>query len=157
MTCTYAVNERLSIGAEWNPLDDDFGPLANWRVFDETSKRPALILGTSSARIGTESGRAYFATLSKDLEQWTGLPVAPYAGTAYDGGDKEWKAVGGLHVRWAEGWSSTHLYDGENLHHLVDRVFEGGHQVGVLLAEQDGEYYAGLRVGFLFGPPTVVP
>lgn len=151
LTATYAFTERFSAGVEWNPLDDDVGPLANWRVVDETEHRPALIVGTSSARIGTSSGRAYYATLSKDLEGFTGLPIAPYGGIAWDGGDEEWKAIGGLNVRWAERWSSVHLWDGENLHHLLDYLLPGGSQVGVLVAEQEGDYYLGLRVGLSFG------
>lgn len=151
LTATYALTDALSVGVEYNPLDDDVGPLANWRLLDETDRRPALVVGTSSARIGTKSGRAYYATLSKDLERWTSLPVAPYAGVAWDGGDEEWKAIGGLNVRWSERWSSVHLWDGENLHHLLDYLFPQGHSLGVLAAEQDGTYYLGLRLGISLG------
>jgi hypothetical protein len=146
LTVTYAVTERFSLGVEVNPLGEDAGPLANLRILDETEWRPALIVGTSSDRIGTPEGRAFYATLSKDLEQWTGLPIAPYAGAAYGDFDDEWVPIGGLRVRWSERWSSTHLFDGHNLHHIVDR--ELGHvTAGVLLVEQDGEYYVGVRVG----------
>ena len=59
-------------------------------------------------------------------------------------------AIGGLRIRWAETWSSTHLYDSENLHHTVDKVFDGGMRLGVVLVEQDTKYYAGLSFGTSF-------
>ena len=52
-------------------------------VLQETSDRPAVMLGTSSDRIGTSDGQAYFLTVAKDIERWVGLPVAPYAGVSY--------------------------------------------------------------------------
>lgn len=145
----YALTERLAVGIEVNPLDDDVGPLVNWRLVDETERRPALILGTSSDRIGTPSGRAYYATLSKDLEAWTGLPIAPYAGTAYGGFEHEWELIGGLRIRWGSLFETAHMWDGENLHHLVDRPF-GRYRVGGVAVEQDGTYYFGITLGASF-------
>jgi len=146
----YAVSERLSVGIEVNPLDDDVGPLANWRVLDETERLPALILGTSSDRIGTPSGRAVYATLSKDLESWTGLPVAPYAGTAYGTHDDEFELIGGLRVRWGDWFSTTSLWDGHNLHHLIDRPITDWLRLGGVAVEQDGKYYFGITIGTSF-------
>ncbi len=149
-TGTYALNERLSIGLEVNPKDDDYGPLANWRVLDETERRPALIVGTSSDRIGTPSGRAVYATLSKDVEEWTGLPIAPYVGTSYGGFEHEFELIGGLRVRYGDDWSSTHLWDGENLHHVVDRALGDRFRLGLVVVEQDGKYYFGGSLGASF-------
>ncbi len=146
LTTTYALTPRLSAGVELNPLDDDVGILANWRVLDETRQRPALVLGTSSDRIGSSSGRAGFATLSKDLEPLVDLPIAPYAGVTWGDFEDEWRAIGGVNVRWAERWSSTHLYDGVNLHHIIDHSFDAGPRLGLLVVEQDGKHYVGLRV-----------
>jgi len=151
LTATYAVASNLYVGVEYNPLDDDVGPLATWRAIEETARRPALIVGTSSDRIGTPSGRAYFATLSKDLERATGLPVAPYLGAAYGEFEDETKAIGGLHVRWSDRWTSTHLWDGYNLHHLLDRQMDGGLRLGLVLVEQDGKYYGGFSLGLALG------
>lgn len=146
----YALLPRLSAGVEWNPLGDDVGPLVNLRVLDETAWRPALVLGTSSDRIGTPSGRAYYATVSKDLEAWTGLPVAPYTGASFGEFEDEWEWIGGLRVRYGERWSSTHLWDGVNLHHVVDRTLGERWRVGLVLVEQDGSYYGGARLGASF-------
>ena len=89
-TLTYPVFDNLSVGLEWNPVGDgDLGPLVNWRLLDETARRPALILGTSSDRIGTPEDRAVYLTASKDLENWSGLSIAPYAGVSYSGFDEQ--------------------------------------------------------------------
>ena len=151
LTATYAVRPDLFVGVEVNPRDDDVGPLATWRALEETEDRPALILGTSSDRIGTPSGRAVYATASKDLERWTGLPVAPYLGVTYGGFEHEFRVIGGVHVRWAERWTSTHIHDGVNLHHTLDRSFDGGLRAGLLAVEQDGDYYFGISLGASLG------
>lgn len=149
-TLTYAVSDAVQVGIEVNPLDDDFGPLANWRVLGETRHRPALVLGTSSSQIGTRSGRALYGTLSKDLEPWIGLPVAPYVGLGFVTQDDDWVGLYGGTIRWTERYSTTHFYDGDNLHHMLSRATEDG-QVGLLLVQQDSEYYFGLTYGFAFG------
>lgn len=150
LTLTYAFHERLSAGVEYNPLDDDVGPLVNLRLLDETRTRPALLVGTSSDRIGTPDDRAYYATLSKNLEPWIDLPIAPYAGLAYGDFEDEWRFIGGLRIQYDEDWSSTHLWDGVNLHHLVDRALDDRYRLGFILVEQDGKYYGGLRLGASF-------
>jgi len=149
-TGMYAINARLSVGVEFNPLADDVGALVNWRAVDETQRRPALILGTSSDRIGTTSGRAYFVTASKDLKQLTDVPIAPYVGAAYGEFEGRWELIGGLRIRWGAGLGSTHLWDGHNLHHVLDRPFGDRLRIGGLLVEQDGKYYFGLTLGLSF-------
>jgi hypothetical protein len=150
LTATVSPVDGLWVGLEYNPLADDLGPLVNWRVVDETRRRPALILGTSSDRIGTTRGRAYYATLSKDLGALTGVAVAPYAGLAYGEFDDELVGIGGLRIRWAKRVSSMHLWDSENLHHMLDLAIADRWRVGVMSVEQDGSYYAGLSVGASF-------
>ncbi len=105
---------------EYNPRVDEVGPLASLVAVKETESRPALILGTSSDRIGTPDGQAYFATLSKDLESVTGLPLAPYAGVSYGTFDDRLRGVGGLRVRFTEALASTVIWDGEEAHPTVD-------------------------------------
>jgi len=143
-TLTYAVRDDLRLGIEVNPLGEDVGPLANWRIADETARLPALILGTSSDRIGTEHGRAIYLTASKDLEAATGWPIAPYVGVSYATHREQLDAIAGVSVRWRERWSSTHLYDGRNLHHLVTRELEERQTLSIVVVEQDGEHYLGL-------------
>jgi hypothetical protein len=150
-TLTYALTPALRAGLEWNPAADDVGILANWRLLDETDTRPALIVGTSSDRIGTEDGRAFYGTLSKSLDETLGWPVSPYVGLSGGGSDHVRRGIGGVHVRWSDDWTSSHLWDGVNLHHLLDRRLGAGQSVGLVLAEQDGEHFVGLSWSWSFG------
>lgn len=90
-----------------------------------------MILGTSSDRIGTPDGQAYFGTLSKSLERWTGFPFAPYAGVAYGEFEERWRAIGGLRVGYGGGWSSTLIHDGVNFHPTLEYT-DGPHVITLL-------------------------
>ena len=133
-----------------NPLDGDVGPLANLLVMEETERLPAVILGTSSDRIGTEEGRAVYATASKNLEALIGLPVAPYAGASFSTHTKDVLAIGGLAIFWSESVSSQHLWDGENLHHVLNWRARDELTLGLVVAEQEGEYFAGAALAWSF-------
>jgi len=133
-TLTYQVNERLSIGVEYNPLAGKISPLANFVAVKETEKRPALILGTSSDRLGTPSGQSFYATLSKSLERETDLPIAPYVGITYGTFEKRARVIGGLNIFFTERLSSTILFDGVKVHPLLNYT-RGRHQFGFMLAQ----------------------
>lgn len=152
-TLAYQVTPTISAGVEYNPLANDVGLIANWLALPETEDAPALIFGTSSDRIGTPSGRAVYGTLSKDLEDWTGLPMAPYVGLSYGDHDEEVDVIGGVMVRWSEDWSSTHIWDGHNLHHLLETTLANRHTIGLLVVEQDGAYDVGLTYSIGFSMP----
>ncbi|MBA2502172.1 MAG: hypothetical protein H0V27_04745 [Pyrinomonadaceae bacterium] len=131
-TLTYRFHPRLTAGVEYNPLAGKVSPLANIVALTETRKRPALILGTSSDRIGTPSGQSFYATLSKSLERETNLPVAPYIGVAYGTYEDRLRVVGGLNIYFRERWSSTILFDGVRVHPTLNYT-RGRHQFGVIL------------------------
>ncbi len=150
MTATYAVLPGAFIGVEYNPLDDDVGVLANWRIVDETKRRPMWMVGTSSDRIGTTSGRAYYTTLSKSFRPFKTISIAPYAGLSYGEFDDEWVGIGGIGVRWHRDFFSTTSYDGHNLHHMLDYTITQNYRVGFVLAEQDGKHYGGVSLGWTF-------
>ena len=141
-TLTYQVNSRLSVGVEYNPLAGKVSPLANFVAVTETEKRPALILGTSSDRIGTPSGQSVYATLSKSLERETTLPIAPYIGVAYGSYENRLRLFGGLNVYFPKGFSSTILFDGVKVHPLLNYTYER-HQFGFMLAQ-------GKKAGFSY-------
>ena len=139
-TLTYRFHPRFNAGVEYNPLAGKVSPLANLLALTETEKRPALILGTSSDRIGTPSGQSFYATLSKNLRQPTGLPVAPYIGIVYGTFEDRFRPIGGLTISFNERWSSTVLFDGVRVHPLVNYgrgrhqfslIFERGRNPGV--------------------------
>jgi hypothetical protein len=149
-TLSYRFTPTFSAGIELNPLAPDVGPIANWIAVPETDDRPALILGTSSDRIGTPHGRAVYATLSKDLEAWTGLPIAPYAGVSYGTFDDEAVAIGGLAINWSQRVSTTHLWDGHNLHHIIETSIGESQLIGIVVAHVEGEYDVGLSYSISF-------
>ena len=131
-TLTYRFHTRFTAGIEYNPLAGKVSPIANLLAITETHGRPALILGTSSDRIGTPSGQSFYATLSKNLKHHTGLPVAPYIGVAYGTFDDRARAIGGLNINFTERWSSTILFDGVRVHPLLNYTY-GRHQFGFIL------------------------
>jgi len=133
-TLTYQVNSRLSVGVEYNPLAGKVSPLANFVAVTETERRPALILGTSSDRIGTPSGQSFYATASKSFEKETGLPIAPYVGVSYGTYEKRARLIGGLNVYFPKGFSSTILFDGVKVHPTFNYSY-GRHQFGLILVE----------------------
>lgn len=141
-TLTYQVNSRLSVGVEYNPLAGKVSPLANFVAVTENAKRPAIILGTSSDRIGTPSGQSFYATASKNLEKETGLPVAPYFGVAYGTYENRLRPIGGLNIYLPKGFSSTILFDGVKVHPLLNYT-NGRHQFGFMLAQ-------GKKAGFSY-------
>lgn len=136
-TLTYRLHPRLSTGVEFNPRADQPGdrvnPLLNFVAVTETARRPALILGTSSDRIGTPSGQSFYATLSKNLRRETGLPIAPYVGAAYSTHEDRWLALAGLNVNFSRGFSSTVVFDGVRLHPIVNYA-RGRHSFSFVLA-----------------------
>ena len=130
-TLTYRFHPRFTAGVEYNPLAGKTSPLANLVAVTETHKRPAIILGTSSDRIGTPYGQSFYATFSKNLKHSTGWPVAPYVGLAYGTFEDRLRVIGGLNIRLAERWSSTILFDGVRVHPLINYT-RGRHQLGII-------------------------
>lgn len=135
-TLTYRFHPRLTAGVEVNPRAEGnakINPIANLLVLTENSKRPALIVGTSSDRIGTPDGQSFYATLSKNLKDLTGLPIAPYAGVAYSTHDDRFLGVGGLNVYFTERFSGLVIFDGVRVHPLLNYNF-GRHAFSFVLA-----------------------
>lgn len=131
-TLTYRFHPRVTAGIEYNPLAKKVSPIANLVAITETHKRPALIIGTSSDRIGNPSGQSFYATFSKSLKHQTGLPLAPYVGVAYGTYEQRARMIGGLNITAGEHWSATVLFDGVRIHPLLNYSF-GRHQFGVIL------------------------
>ena len=136
-TMTYRLHPRLTAGIEVNPrAEEDAGivsPLVNWLAISETARRPAVIIGTSSDRIGTPRGQSFYATLSKNLKRETGLPIAPYAGISYGTYEHRWLPIGGLNVYFSEHISGLVIFDGSRVHPMLT-YSRGRYAVSFLLA-----------------------
>lgn len=131
-TLTYRFAPTFSAGVEYNPVAGKVSPLANWLVVKETLRRPALIVGTSSDRIGTPSGQSFYATVSKNLQRETRLPVAPYVGAAYGTYEDRLRPIGGLNLGFTESFSALAIFDGVHVHPLLN-YSHGRHGFSFLL------------------------
>jgi hypothetical protein len=118
-TLTYKILPTLSAGIEYNPRADKVSPLANWLAVSETKNRPALILGTSSDRIGTPSGQSFYATVSKNLKRETRLPIAPYFGFAYGTYEDRLRPIGGINIGFTEEFTALVIFDGVHVHPMI--------------------------------------
>ena len=132
-TLMYKLTPDLQVGVEYNPLASEVGPLANYRVVKETRNRPALMLGTSSDRIGTPYGTAYYATLAKDLKPHTGLPISPYVSVLYGSYDDEFVYPFGMAIRLGDHWTVTPTFDGHAFHQLVTYSWDRYSVTGLLV------------------------
>jgi hypothetical protein len=140
LTLTFRPVSTFSLGLEYNPLSGQVSPLANWLLVQEGARRPAVMLGTSSDRIGTPFGQSYYLTAAKDISTWVRFPLAPYAGAAYGTFDDRYRAIGGFSSDFTERWNGQAIFDGVHLHWLLSyrrnrHVFSGilvnGHDPGV--------------------------
>ncbi|HEV8702775.1 MAG TPA: hypothetical protein VGV60_16005 [Candidatus Polarisedimenticolia bacterium] len=131
---------------EYNPRADEVAPLLNWLAVPETARQPALMFGASTDRLGTPSGRAYYATLSKSLERWLRVPIAPYAGAAYGTCDDRLRAIGGVNVSVTERLYAMVTYNGEDIHSIVS--LSQGRQTFSLLYLNGGDLGAAWNVTF---------
>lgn len=120
-TLTYRVTPRLQAGIEVNPLStrERVNPLANWLAVPEGARTPAVIVGTSSDRIGTPGGQSFYATASKNLKRETKLPIAPYVGLAYGTYESSLRMIGGINLGFTQRLSSMVIFDGFNIHPMV--------------------------------------
>lgn len=132
MTLTYRPTPRFSFGVEWNPKAESGSALANWLAMPEKKRRPAMIFGTSSDRIGTPDGQAYYVTLSKDLSTINRWPISPYVGVAYGTYEDKWRAIGGMHIRLPASFSSTLIHDGVNFHPTLEYTLRERHVFSLL-------------------------
>ena len=127
-TVTYRLTPRLQAGIEINPRaekdGDKVGPIANLLLIPETLKRPAVILGTSSDRIGTPYGQAFYITASKNLKRETKLPIAPYGGVVYGTYQDRFRPIGGLNIGFTEQLTSLVIFDGVHVHPLLNYSYK---------------------------------
>ncbi len=112
----HQLRPNLKLGVEWNPGADEIGIVANWRALSESAKRPAVIFGTSSDRIGTPQGQSYYVTVSKSLHEETRLPIAPYVSASYSSYENRMLYPFGVNVALGTNWSAMLINDGVHTH-----------------------------------------
>ena len=94
-----------------------------------------MILGTSSDRIGTPSGRSVYATVSKNLSEVINLPIASYVGVAYSSYEDRFLPLAGLTVNWTSNLSSLVIFDGVKVHPTLTYALGRRHVFTFLLAQ----------------------
>jgi hypothetical protein len=132
-TLIYRWHPRFHIGLEYNPRVGEVHPLITFIPVTETLNRPAIILGISSDRIGTPRGSSFYMTASKDLQHWTGLPIAPYGGVVYGTFEKKFRAIGGLNIRIRNNLTSLIQFDGVKVHPSLTYTFNDTHGLTFLM------------------------
>ena len=131
-TLTYRFHPRLTAGVEYNPSVGEFKPLVNFLLLTETAKRPAVMLGTSTDRLGTPSGQSFYATVSKSLRRELSLPIAPYVGVVYGTYEHRWLPVAGVNVVLSKHFSTGVTFNGVDTHGMVNYNFDR-HVVSLVL------------------------
>ena len=93
----WRATTRLSLAAEYNPGESEFLPNFNFSPLlpGEWMEGVGVVVGTSSDRIGTPDGRAWFASASLNPAAWTDLPVTGYFGASYGTYANDLRASGG--------------------------------------------------------------
>lgn len=132
-TLIYRWHPRVHFGLEYNPKVGEVRPLLTLIPVTETANRPAIIFGVSSDRIGTPEGTSLYLTASKDLENWTGLPIAPYAGVVWGSYEHKFRAIGGLNIRFHPKFSSMIQFDGVKVHPGATYTFNDTHALTFLM------------------------
>jgi hypothetical protein len=132
-TIMYRWHPRVHVGLEFNPKVGEVHPLLTLIPVTETKNRPAVIFGISSDRIGTPEGTSVYLTASKDLEHWTGLPIAPYAGVVYGSYEGKLRPIGGLNIRLPKNFTSLFQFDGVKLHPSLTYSFNVTHALTFMM------------------------
>lgn len=141
-TLVYRFSDDFQAGVEYNPLGDDIGPVANWRIVRETKNTPAIIIGTSSDRIGTPSGRAYYVTFSKEVADGLGV----YVGAMYGEYEQRVLIPAGVSYQFDDHWSALFAFDGVNAHPMVTYSWENYNATFLMV----GSKYPGISLGVGF-------
>ena len=130
----HLVNERLQLGVEYNYSEDNFSPVAMYRLIDATEKTPAVMIGTSSAWPSSQvDGNAYTVTLAKMLDENTSATLA----AAYIPDNEDWLMPASLSRRLTDNLSMSVMYDGDDLHPLLILDREHASVSFILLGGED--------------------
>ena len=157
----WRATKRLSLALEWNPGEDELLPNFNFAPSLPGEHVPGvgLVVGTSSDRIGTPEGRAWFASASLNPHGWGWeLPVNGYLGAAYGTFADDLRAIGGLRWRVTDELSLSVQHDGEQVHSILSMplsIFAEGDawsrwHLDLLLVEVAGVRTAGITLGTRF-------
>ena len=143
----HRLHRRLNVGIEWNPGESEIGPLANLFLLTESHLRPALSLGTSSDRIGTDAGEtSVYLTAAKRCPS-PRVPLSGYVSLNWSEADEGFNVPLGGTLHLGERFDVRAMYDGERTH-LLGSVSVGRFGVTALWVWLE---HAGVSVSTGFG------
>ena len=146
LNISYQLFDNFRAGLDYRPLTEDFGVIANWRVFPETDDwRPALVLGSSNDDFGTINSQSVYGTFSKHLFTVMDVGLSVYGGATYIEALNDLRPVGGLHLR-RDAWTAMFMYSGVDEHLTLSREL-ASHTVSFILFDLK---LPGLAYGFRF-------
>lgn len=156
----WRATRRLSLALEWNPGEDELLPNFNFAPSLPGEHVPGvgMVVGTSSDRIGTPEGRAWFASASLNPHGWGwDVPLSGYLGAAYGTFADDLRAIGGLTWSVTDSLSLGVQHDGEQVHGvlsmplpLVPEGVASRWSLDLLLVEVGGVRTAGLTISTRF-------
>lgn len=119
-TLNYRILRTLQLGVEFNPGEEEVGPLVSWFLLTERHGVPAVFLGTSSDRIGSPAGeQSYYATVAK-ASPW--FPASAYVTLNYSEWDEGLNVPFGGTISIGRGVTLRGMYDGQKSHVLSSLV-----------------------------------
>ena len=117
-TANHRVLPGLQLGVEFNAVLGEINPLATWFLLEETPRRPAFFLGTSSDRIGSPEGtQATYLTAVKSLPS---LDASVYVSLNYSELDDGFNLPFGAAKGLGHGFTARWMDDGARSHALLD-------------------------------------
>ena len=117
-TANVRVIPSLQVGLEFNVAVEEINPLVTWFVTTEAHARPAVLLGTSSDRIGSPKGeQSYYLTVAKHAPGW---PLSAYVSINYSEWDEGFNVPFGVTLGSWYGLSARPMYDGERTHLMLN-------------------------------------
>ena len=128
---SYAFLPDFEAGVDFRPLVDEVSPNVNWRVLQERTRMPAVILGTSNDDFSSGNSQSVYASVSKHMGFYFGIGASPYAGATWIVDLEEVRPVGGLHLRY-KALSSIFMYSGEDPHFTLS-AGRGGFLLNIIL------------------------
>ena len=146
LNVSYQLFENFRAGIDYRPLTEDFGAIANWRVFPESDAwRPALVIGTSNDDFGSINSQSLYGTFSKGLFELMSVEFSAYGGATYIEALDDLRPVGGIHLR-RDAWTAMFMYSGVQEHLTLSRGL-GSHTISFVLFDLQ---LPGLAYGFQF-------
>ncbi len=107
----YGLTGRLEVGFGYLWKQNIIRPLATYTLMPETRERPALTAGLLLDSLG--GGRqGVFATVAKDIERTTGVPLSLYVGAARISNEKKLRPLVGGNARLTRRLNASAQFDG---------------------------------------------